>query len=90
MSFPVSAAAVESCIRASAGKTLRSVRLFDVYRGPQVASGSKSLAYAMEFGSPEGTLTDEQAHRRLDAVIAALQKELDASIRGREREGEAS
>jgi phenylalanyl-tRNA synthetase beta chain len=85
----VDAIEVERVIRQSGGDTLKSVRLFDVYRGPQVAQGKKSLAYALEFGSPSGTLTDEQAHRRLDAVIAALQKELLASIRGREREGEA-
>jgi len=85
----VSAATVERCIRKNGSETLRSVRLFDLYRGPQVAEGAKSLAYALEFGSPEGTLTDEQAHRRLEAVIAALQKELGAAIRGREQEGEA-
>ena len=85
----VRASVVEGAIIASAGQALVSVRLFDVYRGPQIAAGKKSLAYALEFGSSEGTLTDEQAHRRLDAVVRALQKELGASIRGREREGES-
>jgi phenylalanyl-tRNA synthetase beta chain len=72
------------------GSFLKSVKLFDVYRGPQVGEGKKSLAYALEFGSPEATLTDEQAHREMDRVIKALEIELGASIRGREREGDAS
>lgn len=82
------AKAVEDIIRSSGGDLLRSVRLFDLYRGPQVGEGNKSLAYALEFGSPESTLTDEQAHAELDRVIEALHRELGASIRGRKREGD--
>ncbi|PKQ28409.1 MAG: phenylalanine--tRNA ligase subunit beta [Candidatus Anoxymicrobium japonicum] len=81
---------VEESIRESGGTLLESVRLFDVYRGPQVAGGKKSLAYALEFGSSSGTLTDEQAHAELKEIIAGLEKNLGASIRGREREGEDS
>ncbi|MHB8896958.1 MAG: phenylalanine--tRNA ligase subunit beta [Candidatus Geothermincolia bacterium] len=81
---------VESVIRAQGGSHLKSVRLFDVYQGLQVGAGKKSLAYALEYGSPEGTLTDEQAHGEMDRLIEALRSELGASIRGREREGDVS
>lgn len=80
----VEAMAVEGIIRKIGGEMLRAIRLFDVYRGPQVPEGKKSLAYALEFGSAEETLTDERAHARMDGIIGALEKELGASIRGRE------
>ncbi len=88
---PVEARLVEKEIAAEAGDLLRSVRLFDVYRGPQVPDGRKSLAYALEFGSAEGTLTDEMAHARMDMVIDALKRRFGAAIRGRDSvEGEAT
>jgi phenylalanyl-tRNA synthetase beta chain len=76
-------------IETSGGDLLRSARLFDVYSGPQISEGKKSLAYALEFGSAEGTLTDEQAHVQMDLVIGALKSRFGASIRGRDAaEGE--
>lgn len=85
----VGASSVEKVIARHGGEHLRSVRLFDVYRGPQVGEGNKSLAYALEYGSAEGTLTDEMAHREMEALIAVLQKDLGATIRGRSQEGDA-
>jgi phenylalanyl-tRNA synthetase beta chain len=85
----VQARSIEDIIWRSGGELLKYVRLFDLYRGPQVGDGKKSLAYALEFGSPEATLTDDEAHGEMDRIIDALVDELGASIRGREREGEA-
>ena len=48
---------------APAGPELRSVRVFDLYRGEQVGEGSKSLALRLEFRSAERTLTDEEVAR---------------------------
>ncbi len=87
----VEARQVADEIEASGGELLRSARLFDVYSGPQIPPGKKSLAYALEFGSVEGTLTDEQAHAEMDRVIGALKSRFGASIRGRDAvEGEGS
>jgi hypothetical protein len=49
-----------------------SSRLFDVYTGPQIGEGKKSLAYALRFRAPDRTLTDAEAAaaRRLIAEIA--------------------
>jgi phenylalanyl-tRNA synthetase beta chain len=66
------------------GELLRSARLFDVYTGPQIPEGKKSLAYALEFGSPHGTLTDDEAHAEMDRVIDALKAKFAALIRGRD------
>ncbi len=87
----VEARLVADEIKASGGELLRAGRLFDVFRGPQIPDGKKSLAYALEFGSPERTLTDEEAHAEMDRVIAALRSRFDASIRGRDpSKGEVS
>jgi len=81
------AARVTDEIWSRSGRYLKSVRIFDVYTGPQIPSGKKSLAFALEFGSGEGTLTDRQAHSELDTIIAGLEKELGALLRGGESRG---
>src|SRR4051812_39650893 len=54
----VPAADVESALRSGAGDLLESIRLFDLYIGPQVGAGKKSLAYALRFRAPDRTLTE--------------------------------
>lgn len=62
------------------GKILESVKLFDIYKGKQIADGKKSAAFSIVMRSHDGTLTDEQADA---AVKKALKKlsELGAEIR---------
>ncbi|MBE3583838.1 MAG: phenylalanine--tRNA ligase subunit beta [Limnochordaceae bacterium] len=67
------AAQVVETIRQAAGLLLRSVRLFDVYEGPQVPAGHRSMAYALEFRADERTLRDEEVDGRIAEVEAALQ-----------------
>jgi phenylalanyl-tRNA synthetase beta chain len=67
----VPTAAVERALRAGAGPLLESVWLFDVYTGPQVGYGKKSLAYALRFRAPDRTLTDAEAAEARDAAVAA-------------------
>ena len=65
-----------------AGKKLVSkVSLFDVYRGEQVESGTKSLAYSIFFSSDEKTLTDEDVSAVLNKITERLKAELNASFR---------
>ena len=52
--------------REAAGHELREMRVFDVYRGPQVGEGRKSVAFSVTFQSPERTLADEDAARLRD------------------------
>lgn len=80
----VEAGDVEREILSLGSKLLASVRLFDVYRGEQVGPGKKSLAYALEFQSPKKTLTDEETHRIVDRVVAALSEKFSAVLRGGE------
>ncbi len=48
----VPAAAVAAALRAGAGELLESVQLFDIYTGPQIGEGRKSLAFALRFRAP--------------------------------------
>lgn len=73
---------VETLIRQTGGKLLESVRLFDVFRSEQLGAGKKSLAYALIYRSPEGTLTDKDAAAIRSRIIKRLEKELDAKLRG--------
>ena len=65
------AAAVERALRAGAGPLLESIWLFDVYTGPQIGKGKKSLAYALRFRAAGRTLTDAEAAEARDAAVAA-------------------
>ena len=67
----VPAAEVEAALRAGAGDLLESVRLFDVYTGPQVGEGRKSLAFALRFRAPDRTLTEAETGAARDAAVAA-------------------
>ncbi|MDD5448083.1 MAG: phenylalanine--tRNA ligase subunit beta [Actinomycetota bacterium] len=78
-------ARLEDEIRRSGGDILFRVELFDVYKGPQLPPGKKSLAYSLQFSSPERTLTDEEVNSQLDLIIENAGKALGATIRGREQ-----
>ena len=71
----VPAAEVQAAIAEGAGELLESVRLFDVYRGQQVAQGSRSLAFALRFRAPDRTLeASEIAQARQAAIDLAGQR----------------
>jgi len=65
-------ASVEAVIRTHAGALLRSVRLFDIYRGVPLAADEKSLAYRLRFASGDRTLTEGEVDAATAAVVAAL------------------
>jgi phenylalanyl-tRNA synthetase beta chain len=67
----VPSADVEAALREGAGELLESVRLFDVYTGPQVAEGKKSLAFALRFRALDRTLTEEETGAARDAAVRA-------------------
>ncbi len=62
---------VEEALAVGAGELLESVRLFDIYTGPQIGEGQKSLAYALRFRAPDRTLTDAEAATARDAAVAS-------------------
>ncbi|MDN5761009.1 MAG: phenylalanine--tRNA ligase subunit beta [Microlunatus sp.] len=77
----VPAATVQAALRRGAGPLLESVELFDVYTGPQVGDGRKSLAFALRFRASDRTLTDAESGSARDAAVAAASEEVAAEPR---------
>jgi phenylalanyl-tRNA synthetase beta chain len=77
----VPAAEVEAALRAGAGPLLESLRLFDVYTGPQVGEGRRSLAYALRLRAPDRTLTVEEATAARDGAVAEAARRTGAQLR---------
>lgn len=73
--------AVREHVSVSANKLLRDLLVFDVYRGPGIESGRKSIALGLILQERTRTLTDQDADEIVAGVIARLRRELNASIR---------
>ena len=70
-----------AAMREAAGPELHSVSVFDEYRGEQIGAGKRSLAFRVAFGSPERTLTDEEAAVLRGRIVDALAKRFGAALR---------
>ena len=73
-------ARVQSIIQAA--PLVRSARLFDVYSGPQVPPGKKSLAFSISYQAADHTLTDEEVRRQQERILTRLRGEVGAELRG--------
>ena len=78
----ISVAKVTDYIQFSAGEWLKSVRLFDVYQGPGIEAGQKSLALGLTWQHPERTLTDDEVNQWVEEVVKDLSQNAGASLRG--------
>ena len=76
----VAASAVEAMIKQTGGKTVTSVRLFDVYRDEKIGAGKKSLAYSLTYQA-EKTLTDADAAAIRTKIVKRLEHEFGAKLR---------
>lgn len=74
--------AVADVIQAAGGPLLERVALFDLYQGPQVPAGKKSLAYTLRFRAPDRTLTDDEADAAMARIIAEARGRFGAQVRG--------
>ena len=76
----VAAARVEALIRQTGGKTVTSVKLFDVYRDDKIGAGKKSLAYSLTYQSDK-TMTDAEAAAIRKKIVKRLEYEVGAKLR---------
>lgn len=77
----VESARVEQLIRQTGGTLLTDARLFDVYRGAPLSQGKKSLAYTLTFQALDRVLSDADAVKLRDKIVARLTRELGAELR---------
>jgi phenylalanyl-tRNA synthetase beta chain len=75
-------AELEDAIRKAGGALLDRVRLFDVFEGHRLGEGRKSMAYALEFRSPDRTLSDREADGAVQSIVRALEERFGAVLRG--------
>jgi phenylalanyl-tRNA synthetase beta chain len=68
--------------REAAGPLLREMRVFDVYTGPQVGEGRKSIAFSVAYQSLERTLSDEDAAALRRTIVDELGRRFGAELRG--------
>ena len=74
-------AQAEKTISSAAGKLLRNVKLFDIYRGANLGEGKKSLAFSLELRADDRTLTDTDTEPVISKVLSALAEECGATLR---------
>ncbi|MDO4901127.1 phenylalanine--tRNA ligase subunit beta [Actinomyces sp.] len=77
----VTAAAVEQVVRDAAGDLAEEVRLFDVFRGPQLGEGRKSLAFSLRLRAADRTLTAAETAAVRKRVVKRAAKRLGAQLR---------
>ena len=77
----VPAARVLETVRGAGHPLLDEAGVFDVYSGPQVGEGKRSLALSLSFRAPDRTLTDEDVAPMRTEIVAALGK-LGGELRG--------
>ena len=74
-------AEVENVMTAAAGKLLRNIKLFDIYRGTGVPEGKKSVAFALELRADDRTLTDTDSEAVVTKILTALKEKLNVTLR---------
>ena len=77
----ITVAQVEEVISASAGKLLRKIQLFDIYRGVGVPEGKKSMAFSLQLRADDRTLTDSDSEAVVNNILAAVKDQLNATLR---------
>jgi phenylalanyl-tRNA synthetase beta chain len=77
----VPAAQVLDAIRKGGGSLLTKVDLFDIYRGPQIPPGQKSLAYNLTYESTEKPLTEKQIVDIRNRIIRRVAESVGGKLR---------
>ena len=77
----VAAEALLRAVRNTDKDLITDVGLFDVYEGPHVGEGKKSLAVSVTLQPKDATLTDEQIDGVAKKIVAAVEKACGGRLR---------
>ena len=81
VSEEISATQLVRSIESAAPDLIREVTIFDIYRGPGIEAGRKSVALSLILQETSRTLTDEDADTAMDAAVQKLEQEFAAVLR---------
>ena len=77
----ITAGDVEAALRAGSGPLATAVSLFDIYRGPQIGEGNKSLAFRITFIAPDRALTDAELVKVRTRIEKVLKQRVGGVLR---------
>jgi phenylalanyl-tRNA synthetase beta chain len=77
----VPAGAVLDAVREAGGDLVSDVVLFDVFTGPPISDGKKSLAFAIEFRARDRTLTDDEAAAAIVRIVDLVAANFGGELR---------
>jgi phenylalanyl-tRNA synthetase beta chain len=72
---------VRQAIASGAGFLLAGARLFDIYRGPAIAEGKKSLAYRVTFAAPDRQLREFEVEKLRNQIERQIKRQVHGSLR---------
>jgi phenylalanyl-tRNA synthetase beta chain len=81
VSEDVAAANLQNAIASAVPELIRQVIIFDVYRGPGIEAGLKSVALGLILQETSRTLTDHDADSAMHLAVRKLQQEFGAELR---------
>ena len=61
---------------------VKETKIFDVYVGEHIETGKKSVAINLIFQDPKGTLEETTVNNSMDKILAAVEKDFGAVLRG--------
>lgn len=77
VSDDTSSGTIVECINSTKIDKLRSIEIFDVYKGDKIPNGQKSVAVRIRYGSFDKTLTDEEVNKFHQKIVSTLTARLD-------------
>ena len=77
----IGASAIDEVIRKEGHELVKTIEVFDLYKGQQIGESKKSIAYTIEYRSDEKTLKDEDVNHVHAKIQESLVKKLGVQIR---------
>jgi phenylalanyl-tRNA synthetase beta chain len=77
----ISADELGNAIAATSPKLIQSVRIFDIYTGPGIEAGRKSVAIGLILQETSRTLTDDDADKAMAVAVKKLEDQFAAVLR---------
>jgi phenylalanyl-tRNA synthetase beta chain len=73
--------AIEGVMAKAGGKLVENVALFDIYRGPQLGEGKKSVSLRVTLRASDRTLTVDEADKVTKKILNDLKFKMGLELR---------